>query len=197
LTDELLAEVARTTLPPMRALSKLFLELMAPNREELRAALMEDLQRDEASLGAYLEDPDAVDTLVWVVAFLRSLYTTIVTLLDPSQLTALTDEALDEHLEDPRLLLLPQGQIALMAALEALKENDPRERAVELVEVAFLNFMEFRDRLRREGFWLSPFPAETSEERRTGALKYGLRLRNTLTESDWKALDGARMGDLR
>ena len=33
--------------------------------------------------------------------------------------------------------------------------------------------------------------------RRTGALKYGLRLRDMLTESDWKALDDARMGDLR
>jgi hypothetical protein len=158
---------------------------------------MEDLQRDETRLREYLDDEDAVDTLAWVVAFLRSFYGTILTLLGPTELATLGQEAVEEHLEDPRVLSLLKGQVALMAALEAPKEEGARERVVELLDVAFLEFMEFRDHLRRDGFWLSPFPGETSEERRTGALKYGLRLRNALTDSDWKALDGARMGDLR
>ena len=84
-----------------------------------------------------------------------------------------------------------------MAAFEAAREQAAREQALELIDFAFLEFMTVRDQLRREGFWLSPFPGETSEERRAGALKYGLRLRDTLTDNDWKALDGARMGDLR
>lgn len=67
----------------------------------------------------------------------------------------------------------------------------------ELIDVAFLEFMQVRDQLRREGFWLSPFPGETSDDRRKDALKYALRLREALRESDWKELDDARMGDLR
>ncbi len=182
---------------PLRALTKPFLELLAANRDELRAALMEDLQRDEVRLTAYLEDPDAVNTLTWVLAFLRSLYGTVVTLLDPAQLAALGNEEVEEHLQDQRWLPMLKGQIAVMAALDAMKDGDPPDRSIELIETAFLAFMDIRDHLRREGVWLSPFPSETSEERRSGALKYGLRLRDTLTDSDWKALDHARMGDLR
>jgi hypothetical protein len=195
-SDAVLTEVALATSVPMRALTSRFLELMAANRAELLAALMVDLQRDEARLAAYVEDSDAVDTLGWVVSFLRSLYGTMVLLFDPAQISAPGHEDVDEHLDDPRVLLLLKGQIALMAALDALKEAAPRERIVELIDVAFLRLMEFRDHLQREGVRL-PSPPETSDQRRTAALRYALRLRETMTDTEWKALDDARMGDLR
>ena len=73
---------------------------------------------------------------------------------------------------------------------------DP-DRCASLIDAAFMAFMAFRSSLREHGVWLSPFPNETSEERRESLLRYASRLRETLTEQDWQTLDGARMGNLR
>lgn len=195
LSDTLLNDIAMATSVPIRALTTCFLEFMASNRGDLLAALIVDLNREEARLAAYVEDSDAVDTLSWVISFLRSLYGTMVLLLDPAQLSELPHEDLEQSL-DHRVLSLLKGQIALMAASDALKESGPRERVIELIDVAFLELMEFRDHLRREGVRL-PSPREASDQRRTAALEYGRRLGETLTDSEWKALDDARMSDLR
>jgi hypothetical protein len=100
-------------------------------------------------------------------------------------------------LEDSRMADLLRGQIALMGAIEAVKSEALPEKVVEWVEVAFLRLMRARDHFRQVGFWVSPFPEETTEQRRQDTLRYAQRLREVLTDDDWATLGQARFGDLR
>lgn len=167
------------------------------NRDGARAALVEDFNRDETQLRAYLDDEDAADTLTWIVAFVRSFFGVVFMVISPDQLAEIEQDELEKHATDRRLLPLYKSQVALMAAVECSKHDDPRERAVELLEVAFLEMMSFRDAMRQDGLWLPLFPQETPADRRHATLHYALRLREALTDEDWAVLDDARMGDLR
>ena len=62
---------------------------------------------------------------------------------------------------------------------------------------AFLRLMRARDHFRQVGFWVSPFPEETTEQRTQDALRYAERLREVLTEDDWATFGQARLGNLR
>lgn len=195
-TDGLLDEVTRAIAAPLQTLGRAFLEFMAANQDVLRAAVMDDIGRDQRRVQSYVDDDDAVDTAEWAFGFLRSLFNATLPLLElmgPSDV----ENAVQYGLEDSRLADLLYGQIALMGAIEGVKNEAPRERVIELIDVAFLRLMRTRDHFRQVGFWVSPFPEETTEQRTQDALRYAERLREILTEDDWATFGQARFGDLR
>jgi hypothetical protein len=57
--------------------------------------------------------------------------------------------------------------------------------------------MRTRDDFRQLGFWVSPFPQETTEQRREATLRYADRLRDVFTEHDWATFGQARVRDFR
>lgn len=197
-SDALLDEVVATTLRPLAALGRTFVELMAANRDLLRASIMEDFERDRTRLQAYVADPDAADTADWGLGFLRSFYDATLTYVEPGQLpTSYDNEELEQALENKAFRALMRGQVALMAALEGVKAEASPDKVVELLDIAFLQLVDVRDHLRQHGLWISAFPEETPEERRQGALRYAERLREVLTDDDWGSFGEARLGDLR
>lgn len=167
------------------------------SRDEVRAALLEDFNRDETQLRGYLNDEEAIDTLAWLVAFWRAFFGMVFMVFSPEQLAAIRPNDLEKLADDSELTPLYKSQVALMAAVECSKHGDPRERAIELLDIAFLEMMSLRDALRRDGFWLSLFPQETPAERRQATLRYARGLRSAFNDEDWLLLDAARMGDLR
>jgi hypothetical protein len=195
-SDALLDEVTRTIAPPLQILGRTFLELMAANQDVLRAAVMDDIGRDQRRVQSYVDHADAVDTADWAFGFLRSLFNATLPFFElvlPSEL----EGKFQQGLEDSRIADLMRGQIALMGAIEAVKSQAPREKVVELIEVAFLRLMRARDHFRKVGFWVSPYPEETTEQRRQDTLRYAQRLREVLTDDDWATFGQARFGDLR
>jgi len=195
-TDVLLDDVTRAIAAPLQTLGRAFWELMTANHDVLRAAVMDDLAKDERRVQAYVDDADAVDTAEWAFGFLRSFFNATLPFFElvvPSEL----ENAVQQGLEDSRMADLLRGQIALMGAIEAVKSEAQREKVVELVEVAFLRLMRARDHFRQVGFWVSPFPEETTEQRRQDTLRYAQRLREVLTDEDWATFGQARFGDLR
>lgn len=66
-----------------------------------------------------------------------------------------------------------------------------------ILDVAFLELNRFRAALRKHGVFLTPFPSETIEERRRALLDSAAKVREELSEDDWRVLDQARMRDLR
>jgi hypothetical protein len=89
-----------------------------------------------ANGGTDVEDADAVDTSEWVFGFLRSFLSATLSLVE--LVTPPQREDILQMLDDPRVRCLMEGQIALMAAIEAVKSAAPKERVIELVEIAFL-----------------------------------------------------------
>lgn len=194
--EALLDEIMRTIAVPLQTLGRTILELMHENPELLRAAVMDDFARELGRVESYVNDADAVDTARWAFGFLRSFFNAtlpLLSLVQPSEL----DGLLSPSLEDSKLIGLMRGHIALMGSVEAAKSEAPRELVIELIEVAFLQLMRTRDHLRQLGVWISPFPEETTEQRRHDALRYADRLREILTADDWKNFEQARFGDLR
>jgi len=84
-----------------------------------------------------------------------------------------------------------------MAALDGVKAEAPPDKVAELLDIAFLELIAVRDHLRQHDLWISPFPEETSEERRQDTLRYAERLREVFTADDWGSFGEARLGDLR
>jgi hypothetical protein len=69
--------------------------------------------------------------------------------------------------------------------------------AIPVLDVETVELNKFRATLRKQGVSLSPFPLETVEERRRGLLESADRLRNALSEDDWRVLEQAGMRYLR
>ncbi|MEO7034765.1 MAG: hypothetical protein ABI548_12730 [Polyangiaceae bacterium] len=190
-SDAVLDDVARDLMEPVRALSRAILELLASNRDEFRASVMDDLLREEGRLNAFLPDDDSRDTLAWVLGFLRSFVGLVMTMVEPEHLASLDAEQLTQESTDPDLASFMRGQVALMAAVEAVRQGAGGDRCSTLIDSAFLSFMAFRSAIRNHGLWLSPFPNETSAERQQSLLRYAARLRETLTDQDWQTLERA------
>jgi hypothetical protein len=195
-SDALLDEVVAATLRPLAALGRTFAELMAVNRDLLRASIMEDFERDRTRLQAYV-DADAADTAAWGLGFLRSFYDAVLTYVGPSQVPTLHDDEVEHAFDIKPFRTLMRGQVALMAALEGVKAEAPSSKVAELLDIAFLQLIDVRDHLRQQGLWISAFPDETSEERRQDALRYAERLREIFSDDDWGSFGEARLGDLR
>lgn len=197
LTDGLLEAVARSLMAPMQAIGAAIWRTFSENMDELRAALMSDFSKEEASLVTFLEDDDSRTTLTWITGFLRSLYSTIFSNLPMDELAPVFEQEVAELEQQPEAIGSFIGLATLMAAAEEARADGRVERARELVDCSFLQFREIRDRLRQEGLNLSAFPFETTEQRRDRLRKAVTHLRTALSQEDWRAISEARVSTLR
>jgi hypothetical protein len=197
LTDALLDEAATAVSRPLTAIARALWEAVAAAPEEWRASLMEDLQRDEERLRAFLPDDDARDTLDWIGGFCRTLFDCVFAVARPAPIAQLGQEAIERLADERDFRSFIGGQVALMAAVDAAKANEGAESARDLVDVAFLELVRVRNLLRTQGLWFSAFPHETTEERRRRVLVDAERLRRATTHDDWQVVEAARMRDLR
>lgn len=101
----------------------------------------------------------------------------------------MSEAAWSEAYADPDLTHLMRAVVALMAAAEVAKQAGNPARAGDLVDVAFLELSTFRQLAQKVSRVLAPFPFETLEDRRQRLLTYADRLRATLSESDWTAIE--------
>jgi hypothetical protein len=196
LTDELIAKVADETWKPISTLGRVFWEIVGANQDEWRARFVDDFRREEQQLAAFVEHEDSRDTLRWVLGLLQSFLGQALSV--PPEFIAEIDEALVARLgADEDFKPYIRTAVALMATAETRKVGGDAQRARDLLDVAFLEINKFRATLRRQGVSLTPFPLESVEERHRGLLESAARLRQTLSEDDWRVLDQARMRDLR
>jgi hypothetical protein len=196
LTDELVAKVADDTWKPVASLGRAFWEIIGGNLDEWRARLVDDFRQEEERLSEFVEDDDSRDTLRWVLALLQSFLG--LTFSVPPEFIAKIDEVtLAQASADEDFKPYIRTLVLLMAVAEGRKVGGDPQRARDLLDVAFLELNKFRATLRKQGVSLSPFPLETVEERRRGLLESADRLRNVLSEDDWRVLEQARMRDLR
>lgn len=197
LTEELLETVAVSFVTPMCAIASAVWRALAENPDEWRAALMSDFSNEEASLQAFLGEEDSRDTLTWITGFLRFFYATAFSSLPMDRIASVLEEEFEEAARQPEAIGFLIGMATLMAAAEEARAGGDVERARELVDCSFLQFREFRDRLRQEGLNLSAFPFETTEQRRDRFRKAVRHLRIALSQEDWRAIADARISTLR
>jgi hypothetical protein len=198
LTDDLVASVASVFFAPLQAVAAKVWEVLADNPDQLRAATMSDFAREEATLGRFLDDADCMDTLAWITGFLRSFCGTVFTLIPGPQWAALaSQQGWQDAVREPQAASFMRGMATLMAASDEARSGTDVVRARDLVDVSFLRFREFRDTLRAGGVHLSPYPFETSEQRRDALRASAARIRESFSDGDWEAIAAARMGSLR
>jgi hypothetical protein len=176
------------------------LQSMVSNADELRALMMQDLERGEQRLSAFLDEDDARDTLRWVMGFLRSFYGSmfvLLAMLPPGHLAQLDADALTNINEDEEGKVLMRGLVALMAAWDEAQYGEDRARARDLLDMAFLDLNAFRNAARKLGLGVSASPFETLNERRERLRHYADRLRETLSDDDIRGIEQARMQNLR
>jgi len=197
LTDELAAVVAEQVIAPMQAVGGAAWHALAANLDSYRAAVMTDFANDEGTLLAFVDDEDSRDTVAWITGLLRSFYGTIFTAIMPQQLATVDEGAWREIASMPEFAPFMRGLTVLMAAVEEARVGTDRQRARDLVDVAFLELTQFRDALRRHGLQLSAFPYATTEQRRELLTQAAQRVRKALTTEDWSSLQAARVANLR
>ncbi len=197
LTDELVASAVARVVAPLQAIGRAAWQALASNIDEYRAALMQDIERDEARLGSFIETEDSRDTLMWIVSLLQSFFALSLTSVPPERIAQLDESMWTEIGAMSEMKPLWRGLVAVMAAIEEAKRKSDAQRARDLLDVAFLELTEFRNIVRRLGAPFPVFPFETTDERRRQLRHYAERLRGSLTEDDAAVLDGARLHDLR
>ena len=196
LTDDLVAQVADETWKPVASLGRAAWEIIGSDLDEWRARFVDDFKEEERQLADFVGDDDARDTLRWVLGLLQS-FLGLTLALPPDFMTELDEPLFSALGADEEFKPYIRALIVLMGAAETRKAGGDRERARELLDVAFLELNKFRATLRRAGVFLTPFPNETVEERRHGLLDSADRLRRSLSDEDWRVLEQARMRDLR
>ncbi len=196
LTDELVVEVVEDTVKPLLSLGRAFREVVGASPDEWRARLMEDFKREENQLAAFVADEDSRDTLHWIVSLLR-VFLGLTLSVPPEFIEQLDEAAFAGVTADEDFKPYLRALVVLMAAAEAAKEGRDPGRARDLLDVAFLELIKFRNVLRKHGVSLTPFPYETTDDRRKGLLEAVDRLRRTLSDDDWRVLEKARAGNLR
>ena len=198
LTDALIAAVAESFFPPLQAVAAKVWEVLAANSDGLRAAIMSDFACEEEMLGDFLGDADSVDTLAWSTGFLRSFYGTVFSRTPVERWAMLAgQQTWQDAVREPRPASFICGVAVLMASAEEARSGADVARARDLVDLAFLRLREFRDTLRAAGLHLSPYPFETTEQRRDALRKAAARIRESFSGGDWEAISAARMGSLR
>ena len=196
LTDELVGNVSDEAWKPIASLGRVFWEIVGENQDEWRARFVDDFNQEEAALTTFLEDEDSRDTLRWILGGLRSLMSLALS-VPPEHFPGIDEETFVRLSADEEFKPYVRTLVALMAVSEIKKLQGDRQRARELLDVAFLELTKFRAVLRRQGLNLPPFPLETIDERRRGLAESAERLRQTLADDDWRAMDEARLRDLR
>jgi len=197
LTDELVASVSEEFFSPLQAVATKVWEVLAENSDGLRAAIMSDFAREEALLVDFLGDADAADTLAWITGFLRSFYGAVFSQIAVEHWATLAVQQWQNAAREPRAASFICGVATLMASAEEARSGMDVARARDLVDLAFLRFREFRDTLQAAGLHLSPYPFETTEQRRDALRASAARIRESFSGGDWEAISAARMGSLR
>ncbi len=197
LTDALVAEVAKTLVSPMEAVGAAAWHALAANVEAYRAAAMTDFRHEEEALSAFVVEEGSRDTISWITGLLRSFYSMAISTIAPQHRAKLEEETRPSVASLPGVAPFMRGMAALMAAAEEARAGQDPQRARDLVDVAFLNFTEFRNALREQGLQLSAFPYATTEQRRELLSDAARRVREAFTTEDWSALNEARMMNLR
>lgn len=197
LTDGLVAEVLEPLIRPFLTIGRVTWKWLAKNRDDFLALVMQDFRSREERLTAFLDTEDAIDTLRWVVGRLRSFYVLSFSLPVPEQLPQVGDEAWTDTVLGPEFKAIMTGLVCFMAASDEAKTGSDRERAHDLLDVAFLQLTKLGEVTHDLGLWVSAFPSETLEERRARLLRDADRLREVLVDEDWALLEQARMHDLR
>jgi hypothetical protein len=196
LSDDLIAQVTEETWRPLLSLARAFWEIIGTNQNEWRARFVDDFKQEEKQLAAFVADEDSRDTLHWIVGLLQS-FLGLALSVPPEFVTQIDESAFVQLSGDEDFKPYLRALIALMAATEARRTGGDPQRARDLLDVAFLNLTKFRAALRKHGVSLTPFPQETIDERRRGLLESADRLRQMLSDDDWRVLEHARMRDLR
>jgi hypothetical protein len=198
LTDDLVASVSEEFLTPLQAVATKVWEVLADNPDGLRAAIMSDFAHEEERLGDFLDEADCRDTLAWISGFLRSFYGTAFTLIPLDQWVAIAaQQRWRDAARGPQAADFVCGVATLMAAADEARSGTDIDRARELVDLSFLRFKSVRDTLRVSGLHLTPYPFETTEQRRDALRASATRVREAFSGGDWEAIDAARMGSLR
>lgn len=196
LTDDLVAKVAEAIWKPVVSIGRTFSSIVAASPDEWRAQFADDYRLEEQRLAAFVENEDSRDTLRWILGLLQSFLG--LTLAIPAEFITQIDDGLFEQLGgDAEFRLYLRGLVALMGANEARRVGISPQRARDLLDVAFLELNRFRAALRKQGVFLTPFPSETIDERRRALLDSAAKVREELSDDDWRVLDQARMRDLR
>jgi hypothetical protein len=196
LTDNLIADVAEQIWRPLASIGRVCWSLVATSPDEWRAKLVDDFRLEQQRVAAFVEQEDSRDTLRWILGLLHSFLG--LTLSIPAEFLRPIDEGVLDNLgtdDDFRPYL--RGTIALMGVIEARRTGGDPQRARDLLDVAFLELNAFRAKLRKHGVFLSPFSSESVEERRRELLDSVNRLRNALSDDDWRVLERARAHNLR
>jgi hypothetical protein len=196
LTDDLVAQVTDEMWKPFGSLWQAFGKIVGTNQEEWRARFVDDFKREEDQLAAFIEEDDSRDTLRWILGLLHSLLN--LSLSVPAEFIGQVDEetfARASAEEDFKPYI--RSLFVLMAAAETRRVGGDPERARDLLDVAFLELSKFRATMRKLGVSLTPFPFESVDERRRGLLESADRLREALTDEDWRLLEQGRLRDFR
>lgn len=195
LTDELLAEVAGVLAKPLAAVTSALWQTLASR--DAWQSLAESGHRDDAALmNSFLTSEDARDTLAWCLGFVRSLVA-FTSVASAEVMAQLRGDELTHALAQPQNVALLRAEAALLGARRlAHRDGDP-ERAAELIDAAFMLLCEVQDSMRHDGLWLSPFVAESPDERAERTLRYARQVRDALSEDDVETLDAARLRSLR
>jgi hypothetical protein len=196
LTDDLVAQVTDEMWKPFGSLWQAFGKIVGTNQDEWRARFVDDFKREEDQLAAFIEEEDSRDTLRWILGLLHSFLN--LSLSVPAEFVSQIDQetfARASAEEDFKPYI--RSLFVLMAAAETRRAKGDPQRSRDLLDVAFLELSRFRATMRKLGVSLTPFPLESVEERRRGLLESADRLREALTDEDWRVLEQARMHDLR
>lgn len=196
---DVLEAASRNAMKPIGAIMQLVAQLLAsPEFAVQRASLMSNLEADQRDLSAFVADPGVVDTLDWCLSFIKGFYREVWSHLQSVDLSAVSpDEVAREVDESAGAAAFRRGVFALMAASEAARRRECVDDAVTLVNVAFLELEECRHAFAHAGVVILPFADETSEQRLHRMGSYVARMRESLTDSEFRELDAARLTSLR
>ncbi len=195
LTDDLLAEVTPEAVKPLASLGGAFWTTFAGTPEAWQATISSAIHRDVGLLDQLL-DEDRRESLLWIKGLLTSFFDLVLrhTLIADQ---AALDKAVTTATPPPAIRHWVTSQVALMAAVDLAKRNEKTERVGDLIDVAFLELLAFKDAAAKDGVWLTPFPGETKEARANRVLRYAELARGVLTEEDVAAFEEARLRELR
>lgn len=196
LDEQLLDSAAEAIWPALWSISGEFFKMMAERPQELAAAVMQDFGTVEDRLREHLDDEDAVDTLSWILGFLRG-YFGLTASLPRHAWRSLAEVPAEEFTKHREARLFMRGYVALLGSVELSRLKADPGRASELIDISFLELSRFQQELDRAGFRVTPFPFQTIEERRERQAQYAERLRQLLGPGDEAILGAARLGDLR
>jgi hypothetical protein len=198
LTDDVVAEVGREAARPVTTLGAAVFKQYLARPEQWRAAIAEALRRDAAILEHFLPDQHSHESFAWVKGLMTSYFDELLRHMGNVEADHVDTAISNLGGELPaEIHAWTCAQMALAAALDLAKHDGDAMRSTDLIDVAFLRLLKFRDALAARGILLTPFPNETPQERAERVQRYAKLCREVLTEEDMRVLDDARLRTLR